>query len=536
MDTNVVTNKATARISLREQSAWLLAAKIIGFACSFVLPLIIVRYLTQDAVGHYRQAFLVITNAVIILPLGFSMSAYYFLARESAARRGAAILNILIFNFVVGGLACLALQLFPQIIGNVFQSKELAHLAPKIGVVIWIWIFGTFLEIVAIANQEARTATVFIILAQLSKTLLMGTAVFAIGTVESFLYAAMIQGTIQTIILLGYLRTRFEGFWREFDAGFFREQMMYAVPFGLTGVLWIAQTDIHNYFVGYQFSPAEYAVYAYGCFELPLIAMLSESVTSVLIPRMNELQLVGDRDEMIRLMARSTQKLAFFYFPIYIFLMITAKTFIVTLFTQDYELSASIFVINLTLLPFCVLIVDPIVRSFKELGRLFLLSRLVVLTCMVAVLYFGLGYFSLTGMITVAVAAILIEKFIADLMVIHKLKIGSQHLLLFKDTAKTALISILAGIVTFVVYSNTHEPVKQAGEHFAAYVLLLNKPAALSFAGGSFVLLVTALVFAPMYLLAANFWGVIEDDEKQTVKNFTRRIFPKRGIQPLTDI
>src|ERR1051325_10121430 len=92
--------------SLREQSAWLLTAKVVGFAFSFVLPLLIVRYLDQEQVGNYRQAFLIITNAVIILPLGFSMSAYYFLARESE-RRGAAILNILLFNFVVGGLACL---------------------------------------------------------------------------------------------------------------------------------------------------------------------------------------------------------------------------------------------------------------------------------------------------------------------------------------------------------------------------------------------------------------------------------------------
>lgn len=67
-------------------------------------------------------------------------------------------------------------------------------------------------EIVAIANQEARVATMFIVLASLSKTLLMGTAVFAFATVESFLYAAMIQGIIQTFILLNYLRTRFEGF------------------------------------------------------------------------------------------------------------------------------------------------------------------------------------------------------------------------------------------------------------------------------------------------------------------------------------
>ena len=182
---------------------------------------------------------------------------------------------------------------------------------------------------------------------------------FVFATVESFIYAAMIQGVIQTLILLGYLRSRFPGFWRSFDAGFFREQMKYAIPFGLTGVLWIAQTDIHNYFVGYKFSPADFAIYAYGCFQVPLIGMLSDSVTSVLIPRMNTLQLAGDRDEMIRLTARAMQKLAFFYFPIYVFLMITAQTFIITLFTQKYEQSVSIFVINLTLLPFSILITRP---------------------------------------------------------------------------------------------------------------------------------------------------------------------------------
>ena len=512
-----------------------MGAKIVGFGFSFVLPLLVVRYLTQDAVGHYREAFQLMTNAVIILPLGFSMSAYYFLARENAARRASAIFNILIFNFVMGGLACLTLFLFPQIIGNIFHSEELLHLAPKIGVVIWIWIFATFLETVAIANQEVRSATMFIVLASFSKTLLMGAAVFAFATVESFIYAAMIQGIIQTFILLIYLRSRFPGFWRFFDLGFFREQMMYAIPFGLTGVLWIAQSDIHNYFVGYKFSPSEFAIYTYGCFEVPLIAMLSESVTSVLIPRMNALQLTGDRDEMIRLMARATQKLAFFYFPVYVFLMITANTFIITLFTQNYERSASVFVINLTLLPFSVLILDPIVRSYKELGRLFLMTRLLVLTCLVSVLYFGLEYFGLTGMITAAVIAIVIEKLIAEAMVIYKLGLGLQHLALLKTTAKTALISIFAGVVTFIVYSNAHDNLRQIGESFAEQSFSTTRLATLNFVGGGFVLLVSGLVFAPVYLLAANFWGVIETDEKQTVTNFVRRIFPKRGAVPLTD-
>lgn len=521
-------------LSLKEQSGWLLIAKIIAFSFSFALPLLIVRYLSLKDVGHYREAFQIITNAVIILPLGFSMSAYYFLARETE-RRGAAILNILLFNFVVGGLACLALFLYPQSIGNLFRSDELTRLAPTIGVVIWIWIFSTFLETVAIANSEARAATYFIVLASFSKTILMGTAVFVFATVESFIYAALIQGVIQTFILLSYLRSRFPGFWRSFNFSFFLEQMKYAVPFGLTGILWLAQHDIHNYFVGHKFSTEEFAIYAYGCFQVPLIAMLSESVSSVLIPRMNELQQVGDRDEMTRLTARAMQKLAFFYFPLYVFLMITSHTFIITLFTREYEQSASIFVINLTLLPFSILITDPIVRSFKELGRYLLLTRILVLTALIAVLYFGLNYFALTGMITLAVGAILIEKFIGETMVIRKLGIGLKHLPLLTNVAKSAVLSLLAGLVTYFVYAYFHDYLEGVGKNLAASVFATDNRRILNFVGGSFVLLVSGCVFAPIYLLSASLWGVIEDDEKQLVTNILRKVLPSRVAEPIPD-
>ncbi len=520
--------------SLKSQSAWLLTAKIIGFSFSFVLPLLIVRALTQEHVGLYRESFQVIMNAIIILPLGFSMSAYYYLARETE-RRGTAILNILLFNFVVGGLACLTLFLYPQLIGNIFHSDELTRLAPKIGVVIWIWMFSTFLETVAIANREAKVATAFIILAQLSKTLLMGTAVLVFATVDAFIYAAMIQGAFQTALLMWYLTSRFPGFWRGFNLSFFREQMFYAVPFGLTGILWMLQNDIHNYFVGYKFSSSEFAIYAYGCFEVPLIAMLADSVTSVLIPRMNSLQQTGDTDEMIRLTARAMQKLAFFYFPIYVFLVITSQTFIITLFTQNYVQSTSVFVINLTMLPFSIMITDPIVRSYKELGRFLLVLRVVILLVLVSVLYFGLAHFGMQGMITAAIAAVIIEKCIAETIIIRRLGVGSKHLPLLKNVAKVAVISVAAGIVTLIVYDTMQGYLLNLGERFAAEALSTTKLSTLNFVGGSLVLLISGAVFAPIYLLGANLWGVIEDGEKQAVRDILRKLMPKRGIQPVAE-
>jgi O-antigen/teichoic acid export membrane protein len=291
------------------------------------------------------------------------------------------------------------------------------------------------------------------------------------------------------------------------------------------------QNDIHNYFVGYKFSTSEFAIYAYGCFEVPLIAMLSESVTSVLMPRMNELQLAGDRDEMIRLTARAMQKLAFFYFPIYVFLLITSQTFIITLFTQQYAASASVFVINLTLLPFSILITDPIVRSYKELGRFFLLTRILVLAGSISVLFYGLGHFGLTGMIATAVGAIIVEKCIAETMVIRKLGLGLRHLPLLRNVGKTAVISAVAGVITYIVYANVHEYLLGVGEHFAEVALHTTQQSTLNFVGGSLVLLISATVFVPIYLAAAYFWGVIEHDEKTAARDFLRRLLPNRTAE-----
>jgi len=525
--------KQTAKISLRTQSAWLLVAKIVGFGFSFLLPLLVVRYLSKENVGFYRESFLVIVNAVVILPLGFSMSAYYYLSRETE-RRGAAIFNILLFNTLVGAAACLTLFFYPQLIGNITGSDELTSLAPKIGLVVWIWLFSAFLETVAVANGEARLATAFIIFAQFSKTALMVGAVVLFATIESFIYAAIIQGALQTVILLVYLNSRFPRFWREFKPKFFVEQLIYAVPFGLAATLWILQTDIHNYFVMSKFSSAEYAVYAYGCFQLPLIAMLAESVNSVLIPRMSQLQLENDKPEMIRLTVRAAQKLAFFYFPIYVFLMITAQTFVVTLFTNDYLASVPIFLINLTLLPFGILITDPVVRAHKELGRFLLVLRVFVLVALIAALYFGLQYFDMRGMIAIAVVAILVERAIAETVIVRKLGFGRKDFHLFKSIAKTAVVSLIAGIITYFVYINTKEYTLGVGELYAAEAFQTMKPSLLNFIGGALTLLISALVFTPIYLSGAYFWGVVEEDEKLQFNNIikkTRALFGKKPIQ-----
>jgi O-antigen/teichoic acid export membrane protein len=262
--------------------------------------------------------------------------------------------------------------------------------------------------------------------------------------------------------------------------------------------------------------------------------MLSESVTSVLIPRMSRLQAAGDKPEMIRLTMRAMQKLAFFYFPIYVFLIITAQTFITTLFTRNYAASVPIFMINLTLLPFYIWIVDPIVRSYKELGRFLLVLRIFIFAALVAALYFGIQNFSLSGMIAIVVAATHTEKFISSIAVLRKLEVKAADIYLLKDTAKTAVCALFAGVFTFLFYWQFNERIAAFGAGLAKTVFGFSKTGVIDFVAGALVLGSCFLIFAPIYLLSANFSGILDDDEK----DLFRGIFYKIGLfknQPAAD-
>ncbi|HEU4508638.1 MAG TPA: lipopolysaccharide biosynthesis protein [Pyrinomonadaceae bacterium] len=438
--------------SLTKPAFLIMIAKSISFAFSFVLPLLLVRSLNQEEFGLYKQIFLVVGTAIVVLPLGVGMSAFYFLPRERE-RKGHVVFNIMLFNVVVSGLACVALFVRPAILGSLFNSTQLIPYASLIGIVILFWTVSSFFELVAIANQEPGVATVFIVAAQITKTSLLVAAAVFFDSLEYLIWAAAIQGILQTIALLVYLWSRFPGFWRDFSWSMLTTQMSYALPIGFAAALYSLQTDLHNYFVANSFGPASFAIYAIGCFQLPLIGILSESVGAVMIPRVSSLQQEDNRREIVLITAQVMRKLAAIYFPVYVFLFLTAREFLTFLFTAAYLSSWPIFLVNLSLVPIGILVTDPILRAYAEQRYFLLRVKIAIFILLFGVLWFGILHLGLVGAIAVAVGASIFERLIAASRAARVLKIGWGERSLFSDIGKLAVAAIAAGALTAIVYA-----------------------------------------------------------------------------------
>lgn len=475
--------------SLTAGTSWLVAGKTIAFAFTIAIPMLLVRRMPQHEFGLYKQIFLVINSAVTLVPLGFGMTAFYFLPRDEA-RRAHVVFNIVLFMTVVSATFASAIVVWPHVLVVLFKEPAAAAFAPWIAAVIVLLVVGSFLEIVIVANREVRLATMTILAVQIIRAAILLAALTISPTIQSILVASVMLGLLQVGVLHTYLSSRFPQYWRAFDWRFLRQQVAYALPFSAAGVLFSLQRDLHSYFVSNRFGPAAYAVYSIGCFQLPLFGILAESVGSMMILRFSALQRDGQTREMILLGARAMRKLAMVYFPAYAFLMVMRRDFITALFTDRYLASVPIFAWNLTLIPIGIFVLDPLFRAFSAHRYFPMKLHGALLVCFAVGLPVAVGRFGLLGAIGIVVVLTLAALVASVTKAAAILDVRMSDVALLSDVGKIAAAAAMAGIGT---------------ELLRGWIVPLKPAAALAAAGPWFV---------AVYTLATILLGIFTADER----------------------
>ena len=98
-------------------------------------------------------------------------------------------------------------------------------------------------------------------------------------------------------------------------------------------------------------SPEEFAIYANGAKEIPLIGIITSSISVVIMAEMAEKCKAGDKRSALSLFKKSALISSYFLLPVMCFLMFYADDFIHIMFTDKYSGSIVPFRIYLLFLP-----------------------------------------------------------------------------------------------------------------------------------------------------------------------------------------
>jgi O-antigen/teichoic acid export membrane protein len=435
---------------LAVQAFWLTASKFVAAGLSIALPILLVRLMPQTEFGIFKQAFLFVSTTTSIATFGVGMSAYYFMPRHPE-RGGQIALNILVYNFIAGWIPLIAVAIYPQALQFLFRSNALVPLALLLGFLVLTTLTSGLVQQIPIAMQDVRYSTIFIVGTQIVRVVLFATAALWFRSVKSLLVAALLSQLLSIAVLFWYLDERFPRFWMHFDWQFFKEQLAYALPYGAVGMLWVIQKDLDNYFVSHSLGPKDFAIYAVGWVDVPLLTLALESVVSVMIVRISSLQKEDRKADIRYVTASATNQLAALQFPLFAMLFVAGHDLIVLLYTRTYEASANIFLVSLVLLLLGVFLLDPIIRAYKEVRNFLLVVRIGIFIALFCTLGPAIRHFGMIGAAVSTVGWQLIERILIAWCAVRVVDAKAHDIRLYKDFFKVTVVTVVAGLFAYTV-------------------------------------------------------------------------------------
>ena len=415
------------------------AAAVLGIA----LPLILTRLLPQAEFGTYKQIWLVVTTAYFMLQLGLAQSLYYFLPRKDG--RQLAWLTQASLSLVTLGAICGAgLYAARHAVAHQFGNPELAEFALPMALITWLMIAASPLEISLTAEGRVRTASWIIFLSDLVRVAGSVVPLLLGWGLQGFFWAYVLHGALRFAVQCWYFFRRGRP---HIDRALFREQLAYALPFGAAVLLDIPQRTFHQWAVGWTVDAAAFAIYAQGCFQVPIINLLYAPISDILQVRLAE---PGGHEHRVHLFHDANLRLAAVFFPFTAGMIAAASLFIPALFTHLYDASVPIFQVAILITPFAALPLDGVLRATghtRYLFRIFFWRLLLTIPMVLA----GLKLFGMVGAITGhAIAESIVRVAMLD-RVRQELEASWREVLPWRHLSVIGVASLVACIPAIVI-------------------------------------------------------------------------------------
>ncbi len=431
--------------SLTKQATFLMAGRFLAMPLVFIVPIVLVRVFSVEEFGIYKQLYMIFYILLPIIDLGISQSLFYFIPKYQEQRD-----RILSQTFLlqVPIIVCLTVTfiIFSTEIGAIFSSdgESLGNYIPLQGIFVLLWHLSNIFENLLIVEKKAFQAGAVTFFSESARALVSIVIGLAGGSLEHLMLGLVVTSILRCLVMGWYLKSSMS-FSFSLKADMLRSQICYSIPFGLAVIVNTFMLFSHQYIVSVSGGLAEFAIYAVGCFSLPVIAIVTDSVAKASLVRMSEAARLDNSAEIIsEVIHNSIRKLWILFFPVFVFLFIMAEEFIIILFTEAYRDSIPVFRVFILMIPLSALLVQHVPRALAA-TRFILVNNVIALFLSVALCISLFHFMGLVGAAAGFISANLLWRIMFILKCGSLLQISIMRLLPLKSMTTVTLTVLLIG-------------------------------------------------------------------------------------------
>ena len=393
-------------------SLYLFVSKVVGFGIRIILPVFLVRVLPKEQIGIYSQFFLLELLIKTIFQMGINQSLFFFIPRDRD-NAGAYFINSLILNVLVFLVAYTIVWFFrDQIAAQLGMSLMYKYF--------WYLASYSLLMMLNVAAETYLTAHKYIIQSSLYSVMReflasVATlyAAFTYRDLEKIFLALIVSRGLTLVLAMLYIHMRLQGFRAKRYFFGLSSQIKYGFVLGAAGTIGALSMKLHELAVSREFSLTDYAVYAQGCKQIPILQFFTQSVSVVALSQFAALEKKGDWDGIRKLWDKVLTSMYGVGIPVTIGMLLVSKPLVILMFTKDYAGAVPIFQFNTVAMMALVLNPTLVLRAMDRNDVTLRINALVV-GLMPFAFWAGIKMYGMVGVIAAHTILILSGKVFAQ--------------------------------------------------------------------------------------------------------------------------
>jgi O-antigen/teichoic acid export membrane protein len=408
-----------------------------------ISPIILARLLPVESYGRYREFLVYVTMLSGIAAFGINSSLLTFVPRDP--ERGWRYVN----QSILLTMASATVVVLGALLLHVTTGSHLLGEHP-LAVVLYAWLFVNFdfWESLLIAERRPLHVLRYTTARLLARIGVATLAASLTKDVTVIIWSLVGMETVRVLISMSVWRARDRRVpVSEPVPGSWREQLEYCVPYGVAWILIILNLSVGSLFVAKILGAAALAQYSIGVYAQPIITVVRNSLSDVLLGAMAALRR-NDEASAFALWQRSTVVTMFLLLPCGILLARYADVLVTTLFSENYRPAIIVFQLyTLVILRSSFDFAVPL-RALNRTAPI-LRSNFVALVLNVTLMYVMLRRWGLVGAVSAYVISRLVEGAYLGAQTVRAYGISVRELARWRDLGKITGAAAAAAIVLY---------------------------------------------------------------------------------------
>jgi len=429
-----------------QHSTFLMASKLANYTAVFLTGVLITRSFSKTDYGTFSQVILLATTLSLILGVWLSKSIYYFVPLDHRKRQIAVRTYLVLL--LLAAAAGAGLWLLRHRLAVWLNNPDLAALAVLLGlymIMLTLWqLSESFFISVDRAHIYALAVMVFslIYLSVLGAALARGISLEQLIRIIVCLYAGLNLFVLINMLTVPGPRGPLLG------SGLLIRQIRYAAPLFLSSFAIVLGRQLDKFIIASVYPTTDFAVYFRGALELPVVTIVTFTVSNMLLPQFVKLYQAGQHKDFLYLWHQAVKKTALIIFPILVIFLFVSQRFMTFLYTERYIQSASIFRIYVLMMLFQVTAYDCIIQATGKTQFIFYASMLNVITTLSASLVL-IRWLGIQG----AAMGFLLGQLVATMYYLGRIRgifdIALKHLFPWKHLVQVLGLTLLLGAMLY---------------------------------------------------------------------------------------